>query len=328
MLDSPPSPLPAFRARLREIRYSSKSVSAISELHAALREDPLAVAVRLFRDHGGANAAEYRELFADLSLPSWLMSQSGDTWKAEYQLALAHELILLCDWPTSPTDVLPPGETTAIVSGAAANVPQGLSILDLGCGTGVLALLLAPGSAQCVGTDLNPRAIALARHNAELNVLPEVEFRSGSLFQPVGDTRFDLIVSQPPYIPQPQETSRHVFLHGGTRGDELALELLHQLPDHLQPHGHALIFSDWSLCSGETLIDRIHVQGLHVTAYVAPPISPKSYAAAYGVELQEHLAAMKIAGVQQALLHLQPGRGFDLIPVLPHEWSGIRIAFS
>ena len=72
-----------------------------------------------------------------------------------------------------------------------------------------------------IGTDINPRAIALARANATLNGIGNVEFRAGNLYEPVQGDEFDLIVSQPPYYPA-LPGSEKTFLHGGPRGDELS----------------------------------------------------------------------------------------------------------
>jgi hypothetical protein len=98
-----------------------------------------------------------------------------------------------------------------------------------------------------IGTDINPRAAALARWNAGVNGIKNVEFREGSLFEPVaGDEPFDLIVSQPPYYPVPSEQAVPLtYLHGGPRGDEVATQILQGLGTHLAARGRALIFTSW-----------------------------------------------------------------------------------
>jgi release factor glutamine methyltransferase len=78
-----------------------------------------------------------------------------------------------------------------------------LAVLDVGTGTGVIALSLAmEGSfGRIVATDLSAPALALARENAEVNGIAEVEFREGDLFRALGEgERFDIIVSNPPYV--------------------------------------------------------------------------------------------------------------------------------
>ncbi|MEX2285335.1 MAG: peptide chain release factor N(5)-glutamine methyltransferase [Gemmatimonadota bacterium] len=76
-------------------------------------------------------------------------------------------------------------------------------VLDLGTGSGAIALsLVRETDAQVTATDVSDQALAVARGNAErLSLSPRVEFRSGSLWQPIADAeRFDAIVSNPPYV--------------------------------------------------------------------------------------------------------------------------------
>jgi hypothetical protein len=71
-----------------------------------------------------------------------------------------------------------------------------------------------------------------------------------------GET-FDLIVSQPPFIPQPEGVADATFLYGGRRGDELALNLLRQLVAHLAPGGRAVLFVEWPEYGEGTIEDRV-----------------------------------------------------------------------
>jgi release factor glutamine methyltransferase len=78
----------------------------------------------------------------------------------------------------------------------------GIVVLDLCTGSGCLALALAREfpEAQVYGTDTSEVAIKYANENAELNQIKNVKFLKGSLFEPVKDFKFDIIVSNPPYI--------------------------------------------------------------------------------------------------------------------------------
>ena len=76
----------------------------------------------------------------------------------------------------------------------------GHRILDLGCGYGVIGIVaarLSPTS-EVVLTDVNARAVALARANLSANRVENAEVRLGPLYEPVEDTQFDHIVSNPP----------------------------------------------------------------------------------------------------------------------------------
>jgi methylase of polypeptide subunit release factors len=174
---------------------------------------------------------------------------------------------------------------------------------------------------RVIGSDLNPRAVMLARLNAEVNGIGGVEFRQGSLYDPVPGERFDLIVSQPPFVPRPPGTPHRLFLHGGPRGDELAREIIAGAPAHLTETGRALVFSDWPLMEGECLAARIPNVQAKVTLHASTPIEPASYSASYGPELERYFAGQHIVGIRQCLTVLEHGVGTVEHLVLPHEWS-------
>jgi 16S rRNA (guanine1207-N2)-methyltransferase len=100
-------------------------------------------------------------------------------------------------------------------------------VLDLGCGWGAIGIAAARlyPDAHVVLTDVNRRAVGLARRNIARNQLKNVEVRAGSLFQPVQGEKFDLIATNPPY---------HV-------GREVILRLLAEVPGALRPGGRLLL---------------------------------------------------------------------------------------
>lgn len=128
-----------------------------------------------------------------------------------------------------------------------------LRILDLGTGTGCIAISLLtelPG-ATAVVVDLNPGALAVARENAlRHGVAGRMEFRLGSWFAPVEENeRFDLIVSNPPYIPESDveslavEVRNHdplMALAGGKDGLDPYKIILKDIKKHLVCGGRAL----------------------------------------------------------------------------------------
>jgi release factor glutamine methyltransferase len=104
-------------------------------------------------------------------------------------------------------DVLSPRpETETLVEAALALCPDReaeLTVLDVGTGSGALALALAKErpKARVIATDVSPAALELARANAErLGLADRVSFVAGSLYEPVAGRRFDLVVSNPPYL--------------------------------------------------------------------------------------------------------------------------------
>ncbi len=82
----------------------------------------------------------------------------------------------------------------------AFDAGPGESVLDLGCGYGVVGLVAArlSGGGHVILTDVNERAVALAKANARANRAANVEVRRGDLYEPVAGLAFDHIVSNPP----------------------------------------------------------------------------------------------------------------------------------
>lgn len=211
-----------------------------------LRDDPLAVAVRLFLCGLAVDAS----LAAMWPLPEGIVVNAGEGQvKAPFHLRIVRGLFLFSDYLNGPPDaVMGAGQTTAILYQAAKPACPVGKVLDLGCGAGTLALLLARDAKYAVGVDISQRAIEIARFNAAVNDIRNVEFRTGDLFAPVAGDAFDLIVSQPPYYPVGAglgEGVSHGYLHGGPRGDEIAQRVLDQLPEYLASGGRGIIFTSW-----------------------------------------------------------------------------------
>jgi len=106
--------------------------------------------------------------------------------------------------------------------------------LDLGCGSGLQALLLSHYAEKVTGVDINPRAVNLAKFNTRLNGIGNVEFVCGDLYQPVVDRKFDMIVSNPPSAPGLVKAWNR---EGGISGRELVDEILAGVKEHLEYGG-------------------------------------------------------------------------------------------
>ncbi len=153
------------------------------------------------------------------------------------------------------------GEASEEESGCVSRVtiaPAALAharVLEVGCGTGCISLSIAterPGQVTCIATDIEPRAVALATKNREaLGIDSEiVDFRLGNLVSPLNrETEwgtFDVLVSNPPYIPTSvmEELPHEVVdfepalaLEGGADGLDIFRRLLKAAPFMLRPGG-------------------------------------------------------------------------------------------
>jgi SAM-dependent methyltransferase len=158
-------------------------------------------------------------------------------------------------------------------------------VLDLGCGHGLLTLVAARrGAAPAIGTDLNERAISLARFNARFNGVA-AEFRLGDRAAPVLDRRFELVVAQPPYVVRPPDSIAATYMHGGALGDEIALRFLEAVPAVLAPGGRAVVCFDSAVRPGRshaTIVrEAIGDPRVDVVLLLEPGAPPEHQAVAY-----------------------------------------------
>ncbi len=146
--------------------------------------------------------------------------------------------------------VAPPGvfrprsDSWMLANAARDELRPGASVLDLCTGSGAVAVAAAlAGAERVTAVDLSRRAVATARLNALLNGAGLRAVR-GSLFEPLGDERFDLIVSNPPYVPAEDEAPPRGEARAwdaGHDGRELLDPLLAEAPGHLSPGGAVLV---------------------------------------------------------------------------------------
>lgn len=156
-------------------------------------------------------------------------------------------------------DVLTPRpETETLVEASLARLTDNegaYRILDVGTGSGVIALSLAQERPQAsvTATDISSAALQIARENAEqLRVSERLRFLEGSLFEPLEGEQFDLIVSNPPYLarsssqalPPELDHEPEVALFGGIDGYEVLRPFAAGVFGHLAPGASVLVEID------------------------------------------------------------------------------------
>jgi len=143
----------------------------------------------------------------------------------------------------SPDHVLGISSASASLAQLTVRAPVGRA-LDLGTGCGVQSLHLTGHARDVVATDVNARALWLTRFNAALNDV-RIDVRDGSLFEPVADERFDLIVTNPPFVVSPGTGERLVYRDSGLPGDEVVRRIVRSAPEHLEPGGWCQVLANW-----------------------------------------------------------------------------------
>ncbi|MEE4379856.1 MAG: class I SAM-dependent methyltransferase [Candidatus Competibacteraceae bacterium] len=129
------------------------------------------------------------------------------------------------------------------------------STLDLGAGCGIQALLAATHSEQVVATDLNDRATEYARFNARFNGLENIECVTGDLFQPAAGRKFDLIVTNPPFVLAPSK--RFIYRDNEMELDQLCRRIVREAPDYLNEGGYFQMICEWAQIKDEPWEQRI-----------------------------------------------------------------------
>ena len=151
-----------------------------------------------------------------------------------------------------PSVLIPRPETELLVERAIAlGAPGSTRVVDLGTGSGAIALALAGERPEwaVTATDLSEAALAIARTNASMLGLERVEFLKGRWLEPLAGRHFDLIVSNPPYIadgdPALQDPALRrepqTALASGPDGLSALREIIHSVPQYLERRGWLLL---------------------------------------------------------------------------------------
>jgi hypothetical protein len=173
--------------------------------------------------------------YGDAATPWWVVSDFGTEHHGAHTLPADH--------------VLGVGAASLTLAQATPRDPVGRA-LDVGTGCGVQMLHLSQHARQVVGTDISPRAIAMARLTAALSGVA-ADLRTGSLLDPVAGEQFDLVVANPPFVVSPgwrtgsPRADGFDYRDSGLAGDELCRRLVGGLPSILHVGGTAQLLANW-----------------------------------------------------------------------------------
>jgi release factor glutamine methyltransferase len=151
----------------------------------------------------------------------------------------------------------PAEDTYLLLKAALSEAKPSDSVLEIGCGMGIISRNLAPKVRSILATDINPHAVRIVRGSG----IPTVR---ADLFKGI-KTKFDMIIFNPPYLPTSEEERSDGWLNfaldGGYSGRETINGFLEDLGAHLAPGGRALLLIS-SLTGLREVEEMIRTAGL------------------------------------------------------------------
>lgn len=166
---------------------------------------------------------------------------------------------------------------------------RGAEVLELGTGSGAIAVSAAKAGAERVTVvDVSHRALATAWLNARINGVRVIP-RHGDLFEPVRGDRFDIVVSNPPYLPSdeiPTRGASRAWQGGGKDGRSIIERICANVASHLKPGGSVLLVHS-SVNGVSRTLDALEATGLDASVVVRQPGTVGPLLAAKMPELDE-----------------------------------------
>ncbi|HEX7747000.1 MAG TPA: class I SAM-dependent methyltransferase [Micromonosporaceae bacterium] len=254
-----------------QLGAQATSAMARNDLRAALRAtadgSPLSTLIRLFLCGQTEPEAAVAAAFAPLPLAEALAGglvepHAGGLRQGVDLEPYGDDWWVLADVPASARPgqplaadhVLGVGGATTTLIGATVRRPVDTA-LDLGTGSGVQALHLSTQARAITATDVSERALRFAATTAALNG-QNWELLRGDFAAPVAGRRFDLVVSNPPFVVGPG-TATHSYRDSGRAGDRMGAELAAAAPDLLTEGGTMQYLANWLHVAGEDWGERV-----------------------------------------------------------------------
>lgn len=144
-------------------------------------------------------------------------------------------------------EVYEPAEDTFLIADVLnRTVAEGETVLDVGTGCGILAVIASRKAKKVIATDINPHAVKCAKKNAESNrASSKIQVRLGDLFEPISETeRFSLIVFNAPYLPSTRgehKSWKSRAWAGGSTGKRIIDRFVKGATNHLKTEGRILL---------------------------------------------------------------------------------------
>ena len=266
---------PAFHVRDEEV-FARMVKTLFTQRNRAVRNG----LVTFLRNNAKATKAEARKLLdmfphLDRRVEKLEEKDFADIANAAVDLVKGTKLIFeKLSFYVFPEVYIPSDDTFLLAR--HLDTSEGETVLEMGTGCGLLGILAAKRGANVVAVDINPHAARCSALNAELNgVTRGFKTRQSNLFDAVNDTKFDLIIFNPPYLPTDQNDKADGWLEkawqGGSTGREVIERFIKELANHLKPNGRMLMVLS-SLSDPERVLSALTTLGFEVAALEEEPL--------------------------------------------------------
>ena len=234
--------LRAATARLTQANVPDADVDASYLLASVLKEDTLAMRINGHRELTEEQRAAFGQLCGRRAAREPLQYILGET---EFMGLTFH---------VEPGVLIPRADTEILVEKALELMRPGARVLDIGTGSGAIAISLAKlgKSARVTAVDVSDKALEIARKNAESNGA-NVEFIKSDCFSALNGRKYDMIVSNPPYISDDEmrglmpevKLEPELALFGGADGLDFYRRISREAPGYLNEGGWLLFEIGW-----------------------------------------------------------------------------------
>ena len=146
-------------------------------------------------------------------------------------------------------------------------IEEGESVLEIGTGSGIVAMYASRLTDKVTATDINADALLLAENNFKLNGIENIELLFGDLFEPVKSRKFDVVLFNTPYLPTDNDDvvdgDLNYAFDGGSNGRKVIDLFLNELPNHLNDGGKVQLIQSSLSGNDKTLdfLDRLGFVG-------------------------------------------------------------------
>ncbi len=189
------------------------------------------------------------------------------------------------------SDIYEPAEDSYLLQKYVRQNASG-RVLDMGTGSGIQALtaVVNPAVREIVAVDINPDAVAALQEQIREQRLRKIKVLQGDLFEPI-EGQFDLIIFNPPYLPQDEGIEDHA-LYGGKKGWEISERFFHRASRFLLPTGKILFL--FSSLTNKEKIEQI--MSHHLFTFVEIASEKVAFEILYVYEIKKSSLLREIEG--------------------------------